>query len=149
MGIRYAHTNIISVSWRELARFYETVFDCVPVPPERAQSGAWLETGTGVPGAELAGMHLRLPGHGDNGPTLEIYQFKAMDEKPDPAPNRKGFGHMAFAVDDVDAKLAEVIANGGRALGQPVTAHISGAGDIRFVYAADPEDNIIELQRWL
>jgi predicted enzyme related to lactoylglutathione lyase len=149
MSVRYAHTNIISADWRRLVKFYETVFECVPVPPERAQSGAWLEQGTGVAGAELAGMHLRLPGYGDKGPTLEIYQYKTMTQKPAPAPNRKGFGHLAFAVDDVDAKLAEVIAHNGRALGEPVTTHIHGAGDIRFVYATDPEGNILEIQRWL
>ena len=149
MPVRYAHTNIISDNWQALANFYQEVFECIPVPPERSQSGPWLEAGTGVKGAELTGVHLRLPGYGERGPTLEIYQYTRMKEKLDPAANRKGLGHLAFAVDDVVATLEMVIAKGGRALGQVVTTRVPGAGEICFVYACDPEGNIIELQRWL
>lgn len=148
MAIRYAHTNIISKNWKELAKFYEEVFDCTPVPPERSQSGQWLEEGTGVEGAELAGMHLRLPGYGDNGPTLEIYQYKHMKEKPEAAANRQGLGHLAFAVDDVSEMLDRIVAQGGQALGKITTATVTGAGNITFVYVTDPEGNIIELQKW-
>lgn len=148
MPVRYAHTNIISADWRKLAQFYQEVFECVPVPPERSQRGEWLEKGTGVPNAELSGMHLRLPGHGENGPTLEIYQYTHIEDKPAPAANRRGFGHLAFAVDDVAATLAQIITCGGASLGEIVTTHIPGAGDIAFVYATDPEGNIIEIQRW-
>jgi len=148
VAIRYAHTNIISKNWKELAKFYEEVFDCTPVPPERSQSGQWLEEGTGVEGAELAGMHLRLPGYGDNGPTLEIYQYKHMKEKPEAAANRQGLGHLAFAVDDVSEMLDRIVAQGGQALGKITTATVTGAGNITFVYVTDPEGNIIELQKW-
>lgn len=71
-GARYVHTNLIAHDWRRLADFYEEHFGCVPVPPERNYSGSTLETGTGVPGATLQGVHLRLPGHGDRGPTLVL-----------------------------------------------------------------------------
>ena len=42
--------------------FYQDVFGCVPVPPERNLSGAALDAATGVSPAHLQGMHLRLPG---------------------------------------------------------------------------------------
>jgi hypothetical protein len=58
---RYVHTNLIARDWRALADFYQRVFGCVPVPPERDLSGPIMEAGTGVPGAHLRGMHLRLP----------------------------------------------------------------------------------------
>ena len=74
MKVKYAHTNIITKDWKKLADFYELVFSCTPVPPERDQKGSWLDKGTGVLNAHLQGMHLRLPGYDDNGPTLEIYQ---------------------------------------------------------------------------
>ncbi len=148
MAVRYAHTNIISTNWRELAKFYKEVFDCVPVPPERVQSGQWLAEGTGVAEAELTGVHLRLPGHGQQGPTLEIYQYKHIQDKPAPAANRQGLGHLAFAVDDVAQKLEEMVARGGQALGQVTHTHVTGVGEICFVYATDPEGNIIELQKW-
>jgi|SRR5688572_27003370 len=146
--IRYAHTNIIATDWRRLADFYQRAFGCEFVPPERNQSGKWLEDGTNVPGASLRGVHLRLPGHGDSGPTLEIYSYHQMEEKPPALPNRKGFGHIAFAVDDVQATLDQIVSSGGRAVGKIVSVEVPGAGKITFIYAADPEDNLIELQRW-
>ncbi len=147
--VRYAHTNIIASDWRKLVDFYQTVFNCMPVPPERNQSGDWLSRGTGVPNAALRGMHLRLPGHGPNGPTLEIYQYQDMLEKSPAMANRKGFGHIAFEIDDVVATLEAVIENGGRALGDLTTVEVPDVGKLSFVYAADPEENILELQSWI
>ena len=88
--MRYAHTNLIAKNWRELARFYQDVFDCVVVPPQREQCGHWLERATGVKGAALRGVHLRLPGHGENGSTLEIFQYDEVLERPEPLANRQG-----------------------------------------------------------
>ncbi len=45
---RYGHTNLIARDWRALASFYESVFGCVVVPPERNFSGPDLEAGTGI-----------------------------------------------------------------------------------------------------
>lgn len=148
MSITYAHTNIIAEDWQRLARFYEEVLGCVPVPPQRQQAGDWLSKGTGVPNAALEGMHLRLPGHGDNGPTLEIYQYRHMEERPAPAANRKGLGHLAFAVDDVAAMRNQILAYGGRDLGQITETVVEGVGTITFIYMTDPEGNILEIQSW-
>jgi predicted enzyme related to lactoylglutathione lyase len=148
MTIKYVHTNIISRDWRKLVRFYQNVFACEPVPPRRSQSGEWLDRGTGVKGAQLEGMHLRLPGHGENGPTLEIYQYATTEDNLPPVPNRAGLGHLAFSVDDVEEALAQVVAEGGKAIGEISDSHIPDKGHIEFVYAADPEGNIIELQKW-
>ena len=149
MPTRYAHTNIIADDWRALADFYIRVFDCAPVPPERDQSGEWLDQGTAVKGAHLMGLHLRLPGHGDNGPTLEIYSYTEMLNKPaPPAANRKGLGHLAFEVDDVGAILGTLLEAGGDALGEVVVKQVPGVGELTFTYATDPEGNIIELQSW-
>lgn len=57
-GARYGHTNLIARDWRLVAGFYERLFGCVPVPPERHYRGPDLERGTGVPGAALRGVHL-------------------------------------------------------------------------------------------
>ncbi|MEE3179372.1 MAG: VOC family protein, partial [Verrucomicrobiota bacterium] len=70
MKVKYAHTNLIARDWRKLARFYEKVFGCIPLPPERDYGGANLEAATALPGAILRGMHLQLPGYGEGGPTL-------------------------------------------------------------------------------
>ncbi|MFB0547076.1 MAG: VOC family protein [Anaerolineae bacterium] len=145
---RFVHTNLIARDWKRLAQFYEQVFGCTPVPPERKLSGQWLEDSTRVPGAEIQGVHLRLPGYGDEGPTLEIFQYNHQKERQETAVNRPGFAHIAFAVDDVEAARDAVIAAGGKIVGELVSVDIPGAGKIAFVYATDPEGNIIELQRW-
>jgi predicted enzyme related to lactoylglutathione lyase len=145
---RFVHVNLIAQDWRKLAEFYEQVFGCTPVPPERNLSGGWLEDGTGVPGAQVQGVHLRLPGYGEQGPTLEVFQYNHQLERQEPAANRPGFAHLAFAVDDVAAARDAVIAAGGGAIGELVSVDIPGAGRITFIYATDPEGNIIELQHW-
>ena len=58
------------------------------------------------------------------------------------------WGHIAFAVSSVPDALAAVIANGGAAVGEVVTLPVAGVGRVTFVYARDPEGNIIELQSW-
>jgi predicted enzyme related to lactoylglutathione lyase len=148
LGARFVHTNLIARDWRRLASFYEQVFGCSPVPPERHLSGRWLEEATGLPGAEIRGIHLRLPGHGDKGPTLEVFQYSPRMDRPSVAVNRPGFGHIAFAVQDVEAARQAVLAAGGGEVGALTTVPIPGAGAVTFVYLTDPEGNILELQRW-
>ena len=145
---RYGHTNLIARDWRLLARFYEDVFGCVPVPPERHARGTWAEKLTNLRGVEVRGMHLRLPGFGDGGPTLEIFQYAAPAEAPVPAVNRPGFAHLAFQVDDVGDARERVHAAGGRDYGERVKVEVPGAGAIDVIYVTDPEGNIIELQKW-
>ncbi|UCG14888.1 MAG: VOC family protein [Deltaproteobacteria bacterium] len=148
MRAKFVHTNLIAEDWRRLADFYEQVFGCTPVPPERNLSGPWLEKGTSVPEVEIWGVHLRLPGYDSRGPTLEIFQYNHLKGRPVPAVNRPGFAHIGFVVDDVAAARDMVTEAGGRVVGELVSAEIPGAGKITFVYVADPEGNIIELQKW-
>ena len=145
---RFAHVNLIARDWRRLADFYSRVFGWEPVPPERHLSGAWLDAATGLPAARIHGVHLRLPGYGATGPTLEIFQYHHAAERPAAAANRSGFGHIALAVADVTAARDAVVAAGGGTVGDLVSVDIPEAGRLNFVYATDPEGNVIELQQW-
>lgn len=145
-GARYGHTNLIARDWRALSRFYQELFGCVPVPPERDFKGADLERGTGIPGAELRGEHLRLPGHGPEGPTLEIFNYNILTEGPHAAVNRPGFGHIAFVVEDVPAARNAVLSAGGLPVGEVVTLTNALGKKLTWVYVTDPEGNILELQ---
>jgi glyoxylase I family protein len=147
-GARYAHTNLIARDWRELARFYEEVFGCELVPPERDQRGPWLDAATGLEGARLQGVHLRLPGGGPEGPTLEIYSYDDTRARPVSMPNDTGYGHLAFSVDDVSTAARDIVERGGALLGQIATTTVTGVGDLEVIYVRDPEGNIIELQAW-
>ena len=147
-GARYGHTNLIARDWRSLASFYQSVFGCPPVPPERDYAGPDLEAGTGVKGASVQGVHLRLPGHGEGGPTLEIYSYSVLASGQPPAVNRPGFGHIAFEVPDVHSARSEVLAGGGQALGQVVTLQTATGAKVTWCYMTDPEGNVLELQSW-
>lgn len=145
-GSKYGHTNLIARDWRSLASFYQNHFGCVPVPPERDFKGDALERGTGIRGAELRGVHLRLPGHGADGPTLEIFNYNILEERPGVAVNRPGFGHIAFVVDDVAAARETVLAAGGQPVGEIVTLTNAAGMKLTWVYVTDPEGNVLELQ---
>lgn len=146
-GARYVHTNLVARDWRRLAAFYESVLGCVPVPPERDYSGPVFDAGTGVSGARLTSMHLRMPVGGSAAPTLEIFNYSQLDEGPPPRVNRPGFAHIAFAVDSVDEARREFLDAGGSAIGDVVTL-VTSAGNVTWCYVADPEGNIVELQHW-
>ncbi|MBN2030472.1 VOC family protein [bacterium] len=148
MRAKYKHINIIARDWQKLAAFYEQVFSCIRVPPERHLSGKWLEEGTGVANARFSGVHLRLPGDDDCDLILEIFQYSENKPKSPPAANREGFCHIAFEVDDVRLATEAFLKNGGSPVGKPVSADIPGIGKLTFVYLADPEGNIVELQAW-
>lgn len=148
MAPAFSHVNIVARDWRRLVEFYVDVLGCEPVPPERDLSGEFLERLTGIAGAHLRGVHLRVPGHGPGGPTIEIFTYEEQEPQTAPPPNRLGFTHIAFSVDDVPAALERLLAAGGSTVGELVETDVTGAGHLTAVYARDPEGNIVELQRW-
>jgi catechol 2,3-dioxygenase-like lactoylglutathione lyase family enzyme len=148
MATKYTHTNLIAKDWQKLAQFYIDVFECKAIPPERDLAGSWLDQLTGLQSAQIRGIHLLLPGYAQDGPTLEVFQYQqnlAADHK---AIHQEGFGHIAFAVDDVEACLQRLLAHGGTTVGRLVRGQVEGVGQIHVVYARDPEGNIIEIQKW-
>lgn len=146
--MRFAHTNIAAKNWRSLSKFYIKVFHCKIKPPERKLSGVWLDQATGLKGASLEGVHLLLPGHGDDGPTLEIFTYKHMHDCDPIMANYTGITHIAFEVQDVDQTLDEAIKSGAQFLGKVTEKTVDGVGDLKFVYFRDPEGNIVEIQSW-
>lgn len=148
LNARYGHTNLVARDWRRLAGFYSDLFGCTPVPPERDYRGPILEAGTGVPDSAMRGVHLRLPGYGDGGPTLEIYAYDREEAPLSPAANRPGWGHIAFAVDDVAVAQTAVLAAGGSPVGEVVTTQTADGRHVTWCYVTDPEGNIVELQAW-
>jgi predicted enzyme related to lactoylglutathione lyase len=147
MEIKFVHTNIIAKDWRKLSRFYQQVFGLRPVPPPRDLSGAWVEELTGIPGVHIIGEHLSLPGYEGTLPTLEIFSYNISGEEAPKILNRPGFAHIAFHVENVPAMLQKVLDAGGAQVGRLVKTQVNGRVAL-FVYAADIEGNIIELQHW-
>jgi catechol 2,3-dioxygenase-like lactoylglutathione lyase family enzyme len=148
-GVRFGHTNLIARDWRRLAGFYTDLFGCILVPPERNYSGAELEKGTGIAGAALTGAHLRLPGYGAHGPTLEIFTYARNQERAAASPDVLGYGHIAFQVASVPTARQQVLAAGGAPIGEVVTSTTQAGTRVMWCYVTDPEGNIVELQSWL
>jgi catechol 2,3-dioxygenase-like lactoylglutathione lyase family enzyme len=149
IAAKYVHTNLIANGWRSLARFYQEVFGCEPLLPERDYSGDDLDRGTGVRGARLTGVHLRLPGTGPDGPTLELFQYTPVGDAVERSIHHPGYGHIAFSVPDVSAARAAVLAQGGAPIGEVVQLELPNGDRVEWCYVADPEGNGIELQTWL
>jgi catechol 2,3-dioxygenase-like lactoylglutathione lyase family enzyme len=148
MNIKYSHTNIITADWKRLAAFYERVFGCTQVPPQRDQKGSWLEKGTGVPNAHIQGIHMRLPGYGGDGPTLEIFQYSEMIPSEKAFPNKKGYGHLAFHTDNIEQLLELALKNGAKKIGELSEHAVENIGLLKFIYISDPDGNIIEILNW-
>ena len=142
----HTHTNLIARDWRKLASFYIDAFGCVPVPPERDLTGEAIDRGTGVPGAHITGIHLRLPGHGESGPTIENFSYNRLSEEGQRRVNRPGWSHLAFRVDNVPEAVKAVQALGGELVGEVVTTMVGLDKSITWCYLTDPEGNIFELQ---
>ena len=148
ISAKYVHTNLIAEDWQALSKFYQKIFGCVPCPPERDYRGEKITAGSGVPDAHLRGEHLLLPGFGEDGPTLEIFNYNMMEERVATAVNRPGFAHIAFSVPDVEKAQKMVLEAGGHAVGEVVTMQNARGAEVTWCYVTDPEGNIIELQAW-
>ena len=148
MKIKYVHTNIIASDWKKLSLFYQRVFDCKPLEPQRDLRGDWLDRLTGITGAHITGEHLALPGYEGNLPTLEIFSYDNMNDNHSKTINKTGLAHLAFEVEDIDAVLQKIKQEGGEQLGEAVSAKYPGGITATFVYAKDIEGNLLELQNW-
>ncbi|MEA5031394.1 MAG: VOC family protein [Sphaerochaeta sp.] len=148
MNAKFSHVNLISRDWKTLADFYITVFGCSEKPPVRNLEGKWLDSLTGIPDTHISGIHLFLPGSESDGPTLEIFEYTINKVNNEKAINLEGYGHIAFAVEDVQQCAQLLVAHGGSLLGEVIDTEINGVGKISVVYARDPEGNVIELQKW-
>lgn len=147
-GARFGHVNVTSSDWRRLATFYTDVFGCEFVPPERDIRSADLDAATGLQDAHLTGAHLRLPGFGDSGPTIEIFSYDTLDPSPGTQVARAGWGHIAFQVPDVPAAVEAVLAAGGGRVGEIITTKTADGRRVTWGYTTDPDGNIVELQAW-
>lgn len=148
MSTKYVHTNIVAQNWKKLSKFYEDVLECIPIPPERDLIGGWIDKATGLQNVHIKGIHLSLPGFGEDGPTLEIFSYNNIPEKSKDYSNTPGYSHLAFSVDDVNLTANKAFENGASPLGELTEKEIPNVGVVTFWYIRDPEGNIVELQSW-
>ena len=70
--------HLVARDWKPLSAFYQDVFGCIALGETRDLRGEWLERLTGIEKVHVVGEHLRLPGYGDAGPTLEIFSHEPL-----------------------------------------------------------------------
>lgn len=138
------HVNINAKDWKKVCAFYEEVFGCVQVPPQKKISGDYAADLTGLEGADIEGMTLAFPDD-MQGTQLEIFQYNIQDETGSDAINLTGIGHIAIDVDDIDAVTEKLIAAGGSYVGKQIHRTYADKPDLFIHYVRDCEGNIIEL----
>lgn len=106
------HVNINAKDWKKVAAFYEKVFGCVQVPPEKKISGDYAADLTGLAGSDIEGITMTFPGDPE-GTQLEIFQYNLQDDTSSQAINLTGLGHIAIDVDDIDVVTDKLLAAGG------------------------------------
>jgi Predicted ring-cleavage extradiol dioxygenase len=133
------HLNIVARDISALKPFYEHVLG-LGIVSEFDISEAGLSTGLGVPGAELRVVFWEIPGSTTQ---IEMVQYlrEADDSIQSPAANAPGYGHIAFAVDDIHTAHRILLDRGARFVSEPVLV----GSDTWFCFLHDPEGNIVEL----
>jgi len=143
---RVLATNHTAFTVSDLDRalaFYSNVLG-FSVSAKVRHSGAMAETVTGVPGAELDIAFVDTPGH-----KIELMQYlKPIDKRrSDLRPCDPGFTHIAFEVDNIDAIVAAVEAEGFRIISPPQTVLAGPRKGGKTVYTRDPDGIVIEFQQ--
>ncbi len=142
--MKFGHVSIAARNTDRLADFYKSVFGCEDNVARWTMSGERISKGNGVPGSEIYAAWLSLPGV--EGPFLEIFQYKTIEERPTPAVNQPGYGHICFQVDDIHAVVSAVVSAGGARVGEVKDLGTSEA-PVLCVYVRDPEGNVVELEQ--
>ncbi|WP_428646027.1 VOC family protein [Roseibium sp.] len=125
--------------------FLVTHFGCEAGPP-RVISGAWAEEL-----AQIKGVHVTYVGVTSPGTETRIALLKFVT--PPSEPNNsvdvlylKGFRHIGFLVDDIDAKKSELEAAGFKFFSDVVTVDSFNS---RTVYFRGPERVVVQLTEQL
>ena len=142
--MKFTHVNMVARDTDRLADFYKTVFNCEDLYPRTDRSGESMSQCNGVPNAEIYAAWLSLPGV--DGPFLEIFQYKNTHDRPTPPVNQPGYGHISFEVEDIHAMYDAIIEAGGASLGEVANFGTAEAPSF-YVYARDPEGNVVELEQ--
>jgi catechol 2,3-dioxygenase-like lactoylglutathione lyase family enzyme len=107
--------------------------------------GGWVDRVVGIDGVRAEIVFVRTQdGHG----RLELIKFHApphrADTRPEPA-NAPGIRHISFAVDDIDAVVADLRSRGTELVGEVERYEDS----FRLCYVRGPEGIIVELAQRL
>ncbi len=107
-------------------------------------SGEIVSRGNGLPDSDIYAIWPNLDD--DTGPFLEIMEYSETVDRPNPAVNEPGFGHLAFEVSNLPKSVENVLRFGGTLQGE-ITNFGTNEAPVLIVYVRDPEGNILELEQ--
>lgn len=118
-----------------------------PYSTESRFFGNWLDEATGLKGVHITGticfyLDTEMPAQRLSFTAMRICQNILR------LPQIPMVRSYPFSVDNVTATIQAIIKLGGSAVGKLTVRDFSGLGIITFQYLTDPEENIIEIQRW-
>jgi predicted enzyme related to lactoylglutathione lyase len=143
--MQFTHVSIVARDANKVADFYRDVFGCEDRCERSGLSSEWVDRPMGLSDGEITlGAWLSLPGV--EGPFLEIFQFKELEESQPTAANLMGIRHISFDVEDLGAVFDAVVAAGGAAIGE-ITEFDNGGDKFSYVFMCDPEGNILDLKQ--
>ncbi|MEM6634494.1 MAG: VOC family protein [Pseudomonadota bacterium] len=142
--MRLKHVSLTARDADRLAAFYRNTFGFVDRRPAKQLSGERVARGNGLANSCIYVIWLTLTD--DSGPFLEIMEYSERIDRPKPAVNEPGFGHLAFAVPDLTETVQKVLKFGGTLQGE-VTNFGTDEKPHLIVYVRDPEGNILELEQ--
>jgi catechol 2,3-dioxygenase-like lactoylglutathione lyase family enzyme len=138
------HTGIIVKDLDRSIYFYHDILGLeFSNEPSPWFEGDDLASAVGVPGAKLRQVSLWV---GDSA-TLELLEYanRPADNDTPIQQNYLGAMHLAFHVDDIDAKVAELKAKGVEFLSEPNTVDEGVLAGWKWVYFHDPDKIPLEL----
>ncbi|CTQ54576.1 methylmalonyl-CoA epimerase [Roseibium album] len=142
--MKLSHVSVTARDASALSEFYREVFGYVERRSPKVLSGKKVSRGNGLPNSNIYAIWLELPD--DQGPFLEIMQFKETVERQPSAINETGYSHLAFEVLNLQHSIDRVLRLGGRLQGE-VTNFGTQEEPNLIIYVRDPEGNVLELEQ--
>lgn len=141
-GPRLDHVSVTCADLDRSVAFYRDVLGLRLLGRGSAEEPE-LSVLTGLAGTRLRWAELDLGG----GQVLELVEYlHPRGGRLEPSVHEAGSGHLALAVEDIDAAYARLLAAGARVRSEPV--RLTEEGDwngVRVVYLSDPDGVTVEL----
>lgn len=137
------HYGIVIRDLEKMLFFYCTVLG-FSVWKRQTEEGEFIDNLVGIRGTVLEWVKL----NNSCGSIIELLKYHAPSIENSSvtcevqASDRPGHSHLAFTVDDLDAKCENILRYGGNTIGLPQR---SPDGYVRVLYCHDPEGNLLEL----
>ncbi len=141
-GPRLDHVSVTCADLERSIAFYRDVLG-LPLLGRGEAAERELSTLTGLEGVRLRWAELDL----GRGQVLELVEYlHPRGRVLEPRVHDPGAGHLALAVEDIEAAHARLVAAGARVRSEPV--RLTEEGDwngVRVLYASDPDGATVEL----